>query len=143
MAAAWLVLFAYVRQMAVPAVAAAGWMTAIDLVIDPLAVTTLNYWSWEGTGPYYGIPWSNFAGWFVVSLALFAIPRRPAVPNRRTAWLGLSVVLFFTVVALGSGLRLAGAAGVGLVTLHAVRAWPAARRSARNNAATPPDSPAR
>jgi putative membrane protein len=143
MTAAWLVLFAYVRQMARSPLVAAAWMTAIDFVIDPLATKTLNYWTWESSGPYYGIPWSNFAGWFFVSLALFALARKRAVPNPRAGWLGLSVVLFFTVIALGVGLELAGAVGIGLVILHAVRAWPGARRSARNTASIPPDSSSR
>ncbi len=143
MGAAWLVLFAYVRQMTRSPLAAAAWMTAIDLVIDPLATKVLGYWTWDRAGPYYGIPWSNFAGWFLVSLALFAVARGPATPNARAGWLGVSVVLFFTVIALGTGLRLAGAVGIGLITLHAVRAWREVRRSARNTASAPRDSPSR
>ena len=118
-------------------------MTAIDLVIDPLATKTLNYWAWENAGPYYGIPWSNFLGWFLMSLVLFALARKRAVPNSRAGWLGLSVVLFFTVIALGVGLKLAGAVGIGLVILHAARMWPGARRSAQNIASIPPDLPSR
>ena len=143
MASAWLVLFAYVRQMAGPAAAAAAWMTAIDLVIDPLAANTLGYWTWAGTGPYYGIPWSNFAGWFAVSLALFALARQPAEPNPPAAWLGLSVVVFFTVIAMGSGLYLAGAAGMALVILDAARRLLATRRSGQSTPAAPTRSPAR
>ncbi|MBN1269294.1 MAG: carotenoid biosynthesis protein [Kiritimatiellae bacterium] len=143
MAAAWLVLFVYVKQMVRSPLAAAAWMTAIDLVIDPLAVTTLNYWAWEGTGPYYGIPWSNFAGWFIVSLALFALARKREMPSPQAGWLGLSVVLFFTVIALGAGLYLAGAVGVGLVILHAARTRPAIRLFSRSTPSAPPESPGR
>ena len=143
MTAAWLVLFAYVRQMARSPLVAAAWMTAIDFVIDPLAANTLNYWSWENPGPYYGIPWSNFAGWYFVSLALFALARKRAVPNPHTRWLGLSVVLFFTVIALGAGLKLAGAVGIGLVILHAGLASREARQSVRSTSPVPPDSPSR
>lgn len=143
MAAAWVVLFALVRQMAEPPWLAAGWMTAIDLVIDPLAVHRLNYWAWENGGPYYGIPWSNFAGWYAVSLALFLLSRRPAAPRPRAAWPGLSVVLFFAVIALGTGLRLAGAAGFGLVILGATRIWSAARQCSRSTPSIPPGSPVR
>ncbi len=143
MAAAWLVLFAYLRQMPVRPVAAAAWMTAIDLVIDPLAVNVLDYWTWEGTGPYYGIPWSNFAGWFIVSLALFSLPARRAAPQAWTARLGLSVVLFFTVIALGTRLWLAGGVGLALVILHAALGRAEARRSRQSTAAVPPGSPDR
>jgi putative membrane protein len=31
-----------------------------------------GYWSWPGGGRYEGVPASNFAGWFVTGLAVFA-----------------------------------------------------------------------
>lgn len=129
LAAAWLLLFAYVRQMRVRCPwRAALWLTAIDLIIDPLAADTLNFWSWVEGGLYYDIPWTNFAGWYLVSLLLFAIFRKPAEPNPMARWLGLSIILFFTLIALGSDLWLAGAIGLALVALDAVwmRRWPLA-----------------
>ena len=73
MLSAWMVLVAYVRQMLgglklsvwLEAVLSAAWMTAIDLVIDPLAANQLGYWRWVKSGIYYGIPLHNFIGWFV------------------------------------------------------------------------------
>src|SRR5690242_726284 len=61
---AWMVLVAYVKQMLlyfnlrfwVELTIAAAWMTAIDLLIDPLAVNKLGYWQWVGAGSYYGVP---------------------------------------------------------------------------------------
>lgn len=51
----------------VAALAAVAW----DFVLDPLAVTT-NWWTWQTAGVYFGIPASNFIGWFiVVFLAVF------------------------------------------------------------------------
>lgn len=143
MGAAWLVLFAYARQMARSPWIAAAWMTAIDLVIDPLAANALGFWTWDNPGPYYGIPWSNFAGWFGVSLALFAIVRRPAAPLPSIQWLGLSIVAFFTVVAFGTGLPGAGAVGAGLISLHWARCRAASGRSDGNTAAVPPAPPFR
>src|SRR5262249_41115114 len=80
MMSAWMVLFAYVRQVTLDLLLpvwlevfiAALWMTAIDLVIDPLAAGLLDYWRWVEKGSYYGVPVRNFLGWFVVSLPLFA-----------------------------------------------------------------------
>lgn len=143
MAAAWVVLFAYVRQMARRPLAAAAWMTAIDLVIDPLAANRLGYWVWAHPGPYYGIPWSNFAGWFAVSLLLFSLDRGPAQAEGRVRWLGLSVVLFFTGLALGTGAWLAGGFGLALVILHAGRRLQATGRWPRSSGPTPPASPDR
>src|SRR5690606_9363521 len=81
---AWLILLAYVQHwctaLKLPAMArpfvAAGWMTVIDLVIDPLAAGPLGYWRWDSDGAYFGIPFLNFVGWYVTSLAIFlAVPR--------------------------------------------------------------------
>jgi hypothetical protein len=137
MAAAWSVLIVYARQMTPSPVRGAAWMTAMDLVIDPMAAGRLGYWAWEGTGPYYGIPWTNFAGWFFVSWILLAAIRKPPVPSPAAAWLGLSLVLFFTAIALGSGLFGAGAVGLGLFTMHAVQARATSGRSARSKPVTP------
>ncbi|WP_276260484.1 bisanhydrobacterioruberin hydratase [Haloglomus litoreum] len=34
----------------------------MDLVLDPGAVA-LTFWQYDPAGPYYGVPWSNYAGW--------------------------------------------------------------------------------
>lgn len=143
LAAAWLVLFAYVRQLVRSPLATAAWITAIDLVVDPLAAGRLGFWRWEQPGIYYGIPWTNFAGWFGVSLLLFLLARKPAALEPRVCWLGLSVVVFFTVIALGAGLWLAGTVGIGLIILHASRTRLGGCQSARSTVRVAPVSPAR
>ena len=52
-------------------VAGAVALTAWDLFLDPQMVGE-GYWSWARVGRYRGIPVSNFAGWFVTSLAVMA-----------------------------------------------------------------------
>jgi bisanhydrobacterioruberin hydratase len=126
MFSAWLVLVAYTRQMLLPlrladwlkTVLASAWMTALDLVIDPLAAHQLGYWRWEGTGAYYGIPARNFVGWFVVSWLIFTLVRQGWRPNPWACYVGLSITLFFTVIALSYGLWLAGGVGLALCLLH-------------------------
>jgi putative membrane protein len=132
MASAWMVLVAYVRQAltnfnlpaSVEASVAALWMTAIDLVIDPLAAGTLNYWRWSRAGVYYGVPARNFLGWFAVSLLIFSLVRvlfgRGRRPNAHACLIGLSIILFFTVIALAHGLILSGIVGVALCVAHLV-----------------------
>ncbi|HVF90017.1 MAG TPA: carotenoid biosynthesis protein [Blastocatellia bacterium] len=131
MAAAWLILFAYVKQM-LAAFGLAGWaqvllsalwMTAIDLVIDPLAAGPLNYWRWKESGAYYGIPAHNFIGWLAVSLLIFLLVR--AVwgpgwqPNRWARFVGFSIVLFFTLIALSARFFMAACIGGALCAIHA------------------------
>lgn len=126
MLCAWMVLVSYARQMAstlnlpvrLEAVVAAVWMTAIDLVIDPLAANQLGYWRWVKSSAYYGIPWFNFVGWFIISLIIFSLIRQRWESNYRTQCVGLSIVLFFTVIALSSGMVLAGIIGLVLCLIH-------------------------
>lgn len=125
---AWLILFAYVRQMLarfkIPArwraVAGAFWMMGLDLLIDPLAAGPLGYWVWSGGGWYHGVPITNFAGWFLVSLLLFLIfPQRPGA-NSGVAYTGLSIVLFFTLIAIKQLMIGPMIAVAALVALHAI-----------------------
>lgn len=45
-------------------------LTAWDLALDPAMSHVTVYWLWESTGPYYGMPWINLAGWLFTSLLL-------------------------------------------------------------------------
>jgi uncharacterized membrane protein len=130
MTCAWTVLVLYVRQVTrlfsvgrvAGALVGALWMTAIDLVIDPLAAGRLGYWRWENPGLYYGIPLHNFAGWLVVSfLILVALPPRieRSLAAAATGW---SIVLFFSIIALATGLTIPGMIGAMLCVQHAILA---------------------
>jgi uncharacterized membrane protein len=129
MASAWLVLAAYVHSLLAPlrlpgplAVAAgAALLTAVDLVIDPLAAGPLGYWRWLDGGAFHGVPVHNFAGWFGTSAVILAVLRLTSaelfeMPAARA--IGLSIVLFFTVLAAGFGLTVPAATGAGLTLLH-------------------------
>jgi len=94
-ACAWMVLFAFVRQLTRNIWFAAALLTATDLLIDPLASGVLGFWKWSAPGSYFGVPLSNFAGWFLVSLLMFALTRGAAKPNLSQRVLGASVLLFF------------------------------------------------
>lgn len=126
MAAAWMTLAAYVKQMLArfrlstwtEALIAALWLTTIDLIIDPLAAQQLNYWRWAANGFYYGIPATNFAGWFATSLLAFLLFRQSCAANVWARLVGLSIVLFFTLLACAHGLRAAALVGCGLCALH-------------------------
>ena len=52
-------------------VAAATALTAWDAFLDPRMVRE-GYWRWPGGGRYEGIPASNYVGWWVTGLAIFA-----------------------------------------------------------------------
>ncbi|MBK9974058.1 MAG: carotenoid biosynthesis protein [Planctomycetes bacterium] len=130
LAAAWLVVTSYVQSwMAIlkpprflrPLLAAA-WMTVIDLLIDPLAAGPLGYWTWAGGGSYFGIPWTNFLGWFVVSLAIFLVIPQSWQPRAAVRAVGASVILFFGIIAFALDLFVPGGIAVGLLALDVVSA---------------------
>lgn len=112
-AGAWIILVAYSRALFGPHSVwlPAAWMTAIDLLIDPLAANSLGFWQWFEPGPYFGVPLLNFAGWFLVSALIFLLCRFRA--PQQAGWLGVSVVAFFTAIAVAH--RMWVPAGIGAV----------------------------
>ncbi len=126
MGAAWLILLAYSRHLlrALPlgrwlaAALGATWMVLIDLVIDPLAAGPLGYWRWDQAHGYYGVPWSNFPGWWISAFALLML--YPIPPQKRAAVsrVGISTVLFFTILALGHRMWIPVLAGAFLTVGH-------------------------
>ena len=91
-------------------------------MIDPVAAGPLGYWSWVHAGAYYGIPASNFLGWFLVSAVIFIVLRLAPGHWTDNAWarrIGLSIIVFFSVIPASYGLWLAVAVGGLLVCLHA------------------------
>jgi uncharacterized membrane protein len=72
------------RVITIPLVAA-FLMVAWDLSQDPVWATILHCWVWQNGGAYFGVPVSNFLGWFLtvyVIYQLFALYLRRRPPNR-------------------------------------------------------------
>lgn len=128
MGAAWVILLAYCRHMIsalgftryIAAAAAACWMVFIDLVIDPLAAGPLAYWVWDDPHGYYGVPWSNFAGWWITAFVLLVFYPEPVKRTRTVLRVGLSTVLFFTILALVHQMWLPAAVGIALAASHLI-----------------------
>ena len=122
MGLAWMSLVAYAAEVAgrlrLPpwpaALAAALWTTAADLVIDPLAANQLGYWTWARAGDYYGIPFTNFVGWFVTGLVACRVVGPDRRPNFWAGFVGTAILLFFALVALAKALLPVALIGFGL-----------------------------
>lgn len=69
----------------------AVFMTALDYLIEPVAIR-FGFWYWHSGQ----IPWSNYVGWFIVSLPLQWIGQRLYSGNNPVAlWLLVSMTFFF------------------------------------------------
>lgn len=123
---------------------AAVFMVLLDVVVDPLAVRgdkwflgKIFYYP-EG-GIYFGVPLSNFAGWFLVALAIFSaygwlengLVKTP--PPKRAPFLGPSFycgILFFNLaITFWIGEYTLGAVGIALHLLSGVLFFLQSRRA--------------
>lgn len=145
MIGAWLVLAAYAhdrtRERGLPVafqiVGGAALLTAIDLVIDPLAAGPLQYWRWADGGAFYGVPAHNFAGWFAAGALILAVLHLPAGRFREripaAAPVGWSIVLFFTILAAGYRLWVPALIGACLCAWHVLEMLAVSSRSVRSS----------
>lgn len=91
---AWRVAETLAGRRAMRVLVAALALAAWDVALDPQMVG-FGFWDWPGGGPYEDVPLSNFAGWVVVGVVLFALwtllePRRaPHRPDAVADGLGL------------------------------------------------------
>lgn len=128
MIAAWLILIAYAQQLVLQLklrgltaiTIGALIMVWVDLLIDPVAIGPMKFWVWNDSGWYYGIPFQNFLGWFLVSAVIFALISRTYQKNIWHKYVGGSVILFFVLIAFSEKLLLAGIIGSLLLILQIV-----------------------
>lgn len=69
---AWVVAGLIARRRAARVALAAGALTAWDVFLDP-RMAREGYWTWPEGGRYEGVPASNFAGWWLTGLGVFAV----------------------------------------------------------------------
>jgi uncharacterized membrane protein len=134
---------------------AAALATGLDACLEPTAFHVKAYWLWEQSGPYYGVPTRNFAGWFVAALVVIvcAAPvlwSDTAYIRSRVAFIPLalywSTVVMFAVIDLFRGYP-GGAAIGGALCLTALPALARSAAHARNHRTgrtvpSTPDNPA-
>jgi Carotenoid biosynthesis protein len=78
-----------------------GW----DVCLDPSSSTVQHIWIWENGGGYFGVPLTNFLGWYLTVytfLQLFALylARRPDTPRPLTPGYWWQPSVMFLVMAL-------------------------------------------
>ena len=108
------------RVVTVPLVAAFI-MVAWDFSQDPVWSTILHLWIWPRGGPYFGVPISNFLGWYLtvyVDYQLFALylRDRSTNPDPLPASYWRQAVFFYAASAAGNILLIIPRAGLSLVS---------------------------
>jgi putative membrane protein len=86
-------------------------MVAWDLAQDPVWATVLHGWVWRDGGPWFGVPLSNYLGWygnvFLIYLLFALYLRRGQVPEISAAdaqW--RPALLFYAACAAGNVLQM-------------------------------------
>jgi uncharacterized membrane protein len=101
---------------------------AIDLIIDPM---TLRGGSWfmgslyryHSSGPWFSIPWSNYAGWIFVGAVILLIDELFEASSPRTVdavrgpGLAFGMCAFFVVIALATSHWAIAGASIGVTAV--------------------------
>jgi putative membrane protein len=85
-------------------------MVAWDLSLDPALSTHGRYWIWTQGGAYFGVPVSNFLGWYLTNYLIYQLfalhlRGRSATLNFAPLINAHLAVLFYAVCAAGAVLR--------------------------------------
>lgn len=79
-----------------------------DYATDPILSTIHQTHIWEKPGVYYGIPWQNYMGWYVMAYAIYfcialyiyfaekneKLPKEPSVAKRKAFWISPTLLYF-------------------------------------------------
>jgi len=103
------------RVLAVP-LAASFIMVAWDLAMDPVWSTVMHAWTWRQGGAYFGVPVSNFLGWYltvylIYQLFAFYLTRRATGCDSLPLSHWRMAILFYGVSAAGNLVIVPRAAG--------------------------------
>jgi uncharacterized membrane protein len=115
------------RVVTVPLVAALI-MVAWDLSQDPVWSTILRAWVWLQGGAYFGVPASNFFGWYLTVyiiyqlFALYLRGRAPGADSLPSSYWRLAVLLY-GISAAGNVLLVFTRAGVAVVSDPSGTQW--------------------
>ncbi|MDJ1179737.1 carotenoid biosynthesis protein [Roseofilum sp. BLCC_M91] len=98
-----------IRQVGAIAVGAVL-LTAWDFVLDPaMSQTIIHFWEWGQEGPFFGMPYQNFAGWLATGALFMSVGTwiwGQELPQVSRPQLGFPLVVYlsnFTYAAVLSG----------------------------------------
>ncbi|AFZ23864.1 putative membrane protein [Cylindrospermum stagnale PCC 7417] len=108
-------------------------LTSWDFVLDPaMSQTSLPFWYWQQPGPFFGMPYQNFAGWMGTGALFMTVSallwrNQPIELERSQLNVPLVVYLgnfgFATVMSLAAGFSIPVLLGLALGVAPAVLLW--------------------
>jgi uncharacterized membrane protein len=115
------------RKIVVLPLAASFVMTAWDFSMDAVWADIDHAWVWRDGGSYYGVPTSNFFGWFLtvyIFYQLFALylRNRATMPSSTSHW--RLAIVFYAASAAGNLLVVAPSSMGGVFVDAAGKHWP-------------------
>lgn len=111
-------------------VVGSAWLVVWDLALDPAMSYLTPYWRWLETGPYYGMPWMNLAGWFATGVVLMAVLEWLAPRDRLDALpFGWMAGYYGAMLMMPMGMLLAAGEwlGIGVTAVAAALLWSGSR----------------
>ncbi|KRL01500.1 carotenoid biosynthesis protein [Liquorilactobacillus capillatus] len=85
-------------------------MVMWDVVIDPWSSTVSHAWRWRDGGAYFGVPFSNYLGWFLCVFSIFFFFSMytknyqkniiPEITKKHSYWIQIVLVYYSWVILL-------------------------------------------
>ncbi len=103
-------------------------MVAWDLAQDPVWSTVLHGWVWQQGGHWFGVPLSNYCGWFLTVFLIYLgfalyLRRRPEPPIAANPALGSPAIGFYALCAAANVCQVFRHPNPAVVTDPTGRAW--------------------
>lgn len=117
-------------------------LTAWDFVLDPaMSQTAVPFWEWKTPGPFFGMPYSNFAGWMetgavFMSVAALLWPKERIQLDRTQLQLPMAIYLgnfvFAAVLSMAGNIWIPMLLGIAVGIVPLFLLWFAAQPTLAN-----------
>lgn len=108
-------------------------LTSWDFVLDPaMSQTAVPFWEWKQPGPFFGMPYQNFAGWLGTGMIFMGVASllwggNVTVLTRSQLKLPLTIYIsnfaFAAIMSLVAGINLPVVLGVAVGLVPALGVW--------------------
>jgi uncharacterized membrane protein len=124
-------------------------LTSWDFVLDPaMSQTAVPFWEWKTPGPFFGMPYLNFAGWMETGALFMSVtavlwPKERIQLDRTQLQLPMAIYLgnflFAAVLSIGGNIWIPLLLGIALGIVPLFLLWLAAKPTTDYHVAAPTD----